>query len=115
MGCPDLYRLYVYGNQFHQKWASSCYSQPEPRVERVMLYPRDESVHGVFDLSGSVWEWSDTWWDEERGLRRVSGGSWARAPREFFKVWGGQGFVPETASDENGFRLVLHRVETGTR
>ncbi len=109
---PTADRLFVYGNRFHPKWANGCFSRAAARIEPVLGYPRDESVYGVFDLSGSAWEWTDAWWDEEKGLRRVSGGSWARAPREFFKVWGGLGFAPDFAGDENGFRLVLRRGDT---
>ena len=50
---------------------------PEP----VLGYPVDESPYGAFDLCGSVAEWLDSWWVEERRLRRFVGGS-AFRPRE---------------------------------
>ena len=66
----------------------------------------DESVYRVYDMTGSVAEWLDDWFDEGRGLRRLGGGSWGFADPEMFKVWGGDGMKPERRSDTFGFRLV---------
>ncbi len=35
-----------------------------------------ESVYGVGDASGGVWDWTDSWFDERRSLRVLRGGSW---------------------------------------
>lgn len=100
-------RRFVFGNRFRPKWVSSCYSRPHAEPVPVRSHPRDESPFGVFDLAGSLFEWTEDWWDEAAGLRRLAGGSWARAPAEFFKIWGGIGSDPASANDEVGFRLVL--------
>ncbi|MGD2110646.1 MAG: bifunctional serine/threonine-protein kinase/formylglycine-generating enzyme family protein, partial [Phycisphaerae bacterium] len=101
-------RKFVFGFQFHPKWMSSCYARLTPGLEPVLSFPRDESPFGVFDTSGSVSEWLDDWWLEDRGLRRHAGGSWADGgPEDRFGIHGGGGMRPSAVSDSVGFRLVL--------
>ncbi len=112
--CDIDQRVYVFGNQVRPKWVNSCYSRSVAQPEPVQSYPRDESPLGVFDLSGSQFEWTLDWWDEGAGSRRLAGGSWARPQRGFFKIWGGLGSQGSSISDETGFRLVL-RLDTEER
>jgi hypothetical protein len=101
-------RYWVFGNEVRPKWTKSCFARRRAGPEPGLRFPRDESVYGVFDLAGSVAEWLDQWYDAEgRSVRRVEGGSWAWGKLEQFKVWGGQGWRPESAGDETGFRLVI--------
>lgn len=112
---------YVFGNTFHPKWVSSCFTRPGPpipgavgpRPEATMSFPIDESMLGVFDTAGSVSEWLDAWWIEDRGMRHYAGGSWAHAaPEEMFAIYGGNGARPDLSSGTIGFRLVMRH--TGT-
>ena len=58
--------FYAFGDRFRPRWMSSCYARPVPSPEPVLSYPIDESVYGVFDMSGSALEWVDGWfWEEE--------------------------------------------------
>jgi formylglycine-generating enzyme required for sulfatase activity len=50
-------------------------TQPEP----VGAFPTAESVYGMGDASGGVWDWTDSWFDERRSSRVVRGGSWVSA------------------------------------
>jgi formylglycine-generating enzyme required for sulfatase activity len=102
--------VFVWGRRFHPAWTSSCFSQPKAHVEPVMSYPIDQSWCGAYDMCGSAFEWIDGWFDESRGLRRLAGGSWARAQPELFRIEGGLGAGPTAAGDEYGFRLVARPV-----
>jgi len=46
-------------------------AQPEP----VGAFPTAESVYGMGDASGGVWDWTSTWEDESRSSRVLRGGS----------------------------------------
>jgi len=54
-------------------------SQPEP----VGAFPTSESVYGMGDASGGVWDWTDSWFDERRSSRVLRGGSWVNLPSYF--------------------------------
>jgi len=51
-------------------------AQPEP----VGAFPTAESVYGMGDASGGVWDWTSSWEDERRSSRVLRGGSWVNPP-----------------------------------
>jgi formylglycine-generating enzyme required for sulfatase activity len=53
-------------------------AQPEP----VGSFPTAESVYGMGDASGGVWDWTSSWEDERRSSRVLRGGSWYYPPAD---------------------------------
>ena len=51
-------------------------AQPEP----VGSFPAAESVYGMGDASGGVWDWTSSWEDERRASRVLRGGCWTNLP-----------------------------------
>ncbi|MHC4956591.1 MAG: SUMF1/EgtB/PvdO family nonheme iron enzyme [Planctomycetota bacterium] len=51
-------------------------AQPEP----VGAFPAAESVYGMGDASGGVWDWTSSWEDERRSSRVLRGGAWLSQP-----------------------------------
>jgi serine/threonine-protein kinase len=100
---------HVFGNRFRHKWVCSVYSKPKADPQPVMSYPIDESCFGVYDMSGSVSEWLNSFWREEKGTYRHAGGSWAHGGSGMFQAYGGNGLPPDNYSDTVGFRLVMRR------
>jgi len=64
------------------------------------------SVSGLCDMSGNVWEWTSTWYDGDRDRRVLCGGSWRDAYLRFLRAssrsWHALGFRYEFS----GFRCV---------
>ncbi len=104
-GTGDSVQRFAWGSRFDQRFANTCFSRPIARPEPVLSNPRDESAHGIFDATGSAFEWTDDWFDESRNLRHALGGSWAQARLDVLAVGGGQGYEDWVTSGELGFRL----------
>jgi serine/threonine-protein kinase len=51
----------------------------DPQSEPVGAFPASESVYGMGDASGGVWDWTDSWADEQQSLRVIRGGSWSNS------------------------------------
>ena len=65
----------------------------------------DHSPYGVLDMGGGVAEWCEGWFDEERQLRPVRGGSWVW-PAHYTRVCTRQGLLAREVFAHVGFRLV---------
>ena len=102
-------RRFVFGDSFRHKWASTCFARKRPQPEIGMAFPIDESPYGVFDLTGSVSEWLNTW-ELEGVQRRLAGGSWGTGgPVDLFHAASGQAVAPDTVSSTMGLRMAATR------
>jgi formylglycine-generating enzyme required for sulfatase activity len=73
----------------------------------VGSYPNGESWVGAADMTGNVWEWTDSWYNEAQTWRVLRGGSFsssnlARAASRNFNA-------PGYRDDNIGFRVVVRR------
>ncbi len=60
---------------------------------------------GIADLSGNIWEWTNSWYEEEEIKRVLRGGSWDDSER-FLRAVSRFGNVPDYFYNDIGFRLL---------
>jgi len=74
-------RPYPWGNEFDQnKLNSSDFWHRDSSTASTTIvgqFPSGNSIEGVSDLSGNVWEWQNVWSDEWQNHRAVRGGAWS--------------------------------------
>jgi len=70
-------------------------------------YPDGATPEGLYDMAGNVWEWTDSWYNEEtRSLRVLRGGSWLNVAEYCRSAYRGS-YAPDDRSDDVGFRPVF--------
>ncbi len=87
-------RIYPWGNDFDTKRANTAEAGRGGRAKvgsyqlevsgslfpggtvEIGRYESGVSPYGVYDMAGNVWEWTDTWYGKDKGLRVLKGGSW---------------------------------------
>jgi formylglycine-generating enzyme required for sulfatase activity/energy-coupling factor transporter ATP-binding protein EcfA2 len=86
------------------KWlGSNSYSMASTTL--VGQFPVGNTPEGISDLSGNVWEWTNSWYEKEQVNRVVRGGSWrgdSGNARCAYRDWR----VPGLFNDNFGFRVV---------
>jgi formylglycine-generating enzyme required for sulfatase activity len=67
---------YPWGNEFD---SSLCNTQESGirKTSQVDKFPEGRSPFGCFDMAGNVWEWTDSWYDENKDIKMLRGGSWS--------------------------------------
>ncbi len=68
---PETYR-YPYGRHYNQ---NHCPAK-ERGASRSGRFPACRSYYGTYDMTGNVWEWTDTPAEEREGFFMVAGGNW---------------------------------------
>lgn len=99
-------RVYPWGDEFEIQWASTSESGAIGTTA-VCTYLQGVSPVGAWDMSGNVWEWMRSPWDEENFILR--GGSWGsdeRLARCAYRVR----YIPVNFSNSMGFRVVVSLV-----
>ena len=68
-------RTYPWGQEIDKSFAN--YDKYLGNTTPVTQYPKGVSPYGVWDMSGNVYEWTDSWYDLSKKEHRVlRGGSW---------------------------------------
>ncbi len=75
---------YPWGNKFDPERCNV--GGPEGDTNEVDAYPNGTSPYGCFDMCGNIWEWTDSWFDEENGIIILKGGSYYFG-EEFCPLW----------------------------
>jgi formylglycine-generating enzyme required for sulfatase activity len=68
-------REYPWGNEFDPEKCNTAESKIS-KTTRVTRYPNGISPVGCYDMAGNVWELTSSWYDEEKTMRVLRGGSW---------------------------------------
>ncbi len=104
-------RVFVYGDEREWLYFKGARSRPHfPAPEAVGLFPEDESVFGVRDLTGSVAEWTADW-DGEGRVFWVKGHAWGSQAPDDDRIAARTAHPPNDASSTVGFRLVVRVLE----
>ena len=103
-------REYPWGDAFDKAaantWDSDSTGSGLGGTTAVSTFPQGVSSAGVWDMSGNVWEWTGSWYDEDQKYRIVRGGSWIGYQwfaRTSFCNWS----IPLMFNDDLGFRVVI--------
>lgn len=91
-----------WGNEFD---GSLCNTQKSGIVgtSQVDKFPEGRSPFGCFDMSGNVWEWTDSWYGKKEIYRVLRGGSWDNN-RDNARCANREWDIPEIRYDLIGFR-----------
>jgi formylglycine-generating enzyme required for sulfatase activity len=110
-------REYPWGDAFDKgaanTWDSDSTGSGLGGTTAVSTFPQGVGPSGAWDMSGNVWEWTGSWYDEDRKYRIVRGGSWIGYQwfaRTSFCNWS----IPLMFNDDLGFRVVIAPKDTGT-
>ena len=103
-------REYPWGNEFDKTASNTWDSDPSGTglggTTAVCTFPQGVSQAGAWDMSGNVWEWTGSWYDDDHRYRIVRGGSWIGYQwfaRSSFCNWS----IPLMFNDDLGFRVVI--------
>ncbi len=68
-------RLFTWGSEIDKPRCNTAEAGARTTTP-VGTFPGGISRFGCYDLLGNVWEWTSTWYDENRHFRVVRGGAW---------------------------------------
>ncbi len=68
-------RGYPWGNEFDADLCNTRDSEIA-HTSPVDSFPNGASPYGCYDMTGNVWEWTDSRWDKDKGAKVLRGGSW---------------------------------------
>lgn len=103
-------REYPWGDGFDKAaantWDSETSGSGLGGTTAVCTFPQGVSPTEAWDMSGNAWEWTGSWYDDDRKYRIVRGGSWIGYQwfaRSSFCNWS----IPLMFNDDLGFRVVI--------
>lgn len=103
-------REYPWGDGFDKNAANTWDSDPTGSglggTTAVSTFKQGVSPTEAWDMSGNVWEWSSSWYDDDKKYRLVRGGSWIGYQwfaRSHFCNWS----IPLMFNDDLGFRVAI--------
>lgn len=102
---------YPWGDILDKTYAN--YANNVGQVSRVKDYPDAQSIYGVMDMVGNVWEWCLTGWNQDNidvhgyTYRIIKGGAWNVTNPDFLRVTDRGGCHPPRGRlNDCGFRIL---------
>ena len=103
-------REYPWGDGFDKAaantWDSDSTGSGLGGTTAVATFPQGASSTDAWDMSGNIWEWTGSWYDDDEKYRIVRGGSWIGYQwfaRSSFCNWS----IPLMFNDDLGFRVAI--------
>lgn len=95
-------RKYPWGNRFDPEKANTAEKGGKPAT--VGSFPKGASPYGIQDMAGNVWEWTDSWFGDDKKYIVVRGGSYFEPGEDFTQVTKKLRSIPDDAHEYIGFR-----------
>jgi serine/threonine-protein kinase len=99
--------IHPWGDRFDWSFVRGGLSRPErAQPEPVGTFPGDVSIYGVRDLAGTIREWCEDWFLEQK-YRVTRGGGWNSVHEGAFRSAHRFGTQPEYQGPVIGFRVAI--------
>ncbi|MFZ4526568.1 MAG: formylglycine-generating enzyme family protein, partial [Chlorobium sp.] len=82
------------------------YNNNEGTTTPTGRYPEGATPEGLHDMAGNVWEWTDDWYDKDKGWRSVRGGSYYSSNADALRCSSRNNDLPRYVNDYVGFRVI---------
>ena len=73
-------KKYPWGDKPEPTANHANFNENEGATTPVGRYPDGSTPEGLYDMAGNVWEWMDDWYDDDRDMKALRGGSWCSKP-----------------------------------
>ncbi len=99
--------IFPWGNRFDWSFLKGGLSRPErSQPEPVGSFPADRSIYGVCDMAGTIVEWCEEWFIENK-YRLTRGGGWYSINEAAFRSALRLGTNPVNRGSLTGFRVAM--------
>jgi formylglycine-generating enzyme required for sulfatase activity len=89
----------------------ACWENAEPQPSSTCVAgsrsPAGDSRDGLADLSGNVWEWTASWYDDTQSTRTVRGASWVNGFESRLRADSRLFNAPDARTIDLGFRCAV--------
>jgi formylglycine-generating enzyme required for sulfatase activity len=102
---------YPWGNTLDETRGN--YGNHVGQTSAVEMYPEGKSIYGVMDMTGNVWEWCLTGWNQENidvsgyTYRMIKGGAWNINNPDYLRANDRGCHPPRGRLNDCGFRVLL--------
>jgi len=97
---------YPWGSDFDANRCNNSVKRKSSGTSDVRKYDNGKSFYGCNDMAGNVWEWTASWYNEEKKIRVLRGGSWGSNRSYYFRCADRGDYLPGFRGNYFGFRVV---------